>query len=275
MGTASGYFVGRLGPPHVSPFPSPIYSSESLSRWSSSKVNLGVSPRGDRGSEVPHQPPVSPLVRPRSSASRLVRSVSKRLKPNEDLLQRLGDSRNPTQCDTYFASPNASDSTFETEKTVASLGGRISRIDKMVPTRTTSLPSIDLARQESRAQSLASTLSSSVPLTGESSLATAILRASHSEALQGGTADLLAILGKDSKDWGFSYTHIEHPCQVWLGEKDDKIGDRGVRWMEREMKRCRVEIVENEGHNLLASGRTMLKVFAALQVDVRAWSSRR
>jgi len=152
---------------------------------------------------------------------------------------------------------------------------KLAHRSRPIPDRTTSLPHLVLNRQSSHATSIASSASSSAPLVGENSLATAILRASHAEALQGGSSDLLAILGKDSKDWGFSYTHISHPCQVWVGEMDDKIGQRGARWMEREMKSCRVEILSKEGHGLMTSAKTMVTVFNALQKDVLEWKINR
>lgn len=273
MGTASGYFVGRQGRPTLSPLNTPIYLNETPTRrWSSSKVNLGISPRSEAAVDTPSRPPVSPLVRPKSSASRLARSLSKNGKTGQDILQQLRDGQGESIIPSSYNQSNGSDISLETQVSSKRPGARSSRSAGIVPTRTTSLPSVDLERQASRTPSMTSLSSSMVPLAGESSLATAILRASHAEALQGATADLLSILGRDSKDWGFSYTHIEHPCQVWLGEKDDKIGERGVRWMEGEMKECQVEMIPGEGHNLMTSSRAILMVFARLHSDIKAWS---
>jgi hypothetical protein len=279
MGTASGYFVGRLGRPQVSHGVPQVYTGDWASRGcSSSRVDLGVGSQGDPTGDTTSRPPVSPLVRPKSSAGRLARRLSQSVKPNgDDTIERLRVGTHQSSNLLRLAPSNASATSVESKADVelsSRSGVRSSRVKRIVPARTTSLPSIDLERPSSRAQSTLSAASSVVPLAGETSLATAILQASHAEALQGGSADLMSILGRDSKDWGFSYSHIEHPCRVWLGDKDDKIGERGVRWMEREMKHCQVEIVAGEGHNLMTSSRVVLMVFSRLQPDVRTWMSR-
>ncbi|KZO95978.1 alpha/beta-hydrolase [Calocera viscosa TUFC12733] len=101
--------------------------------------------------------------------------------------------------------------------------------------------------------------------TGKSiTLADALVRASHAESLKGGTADLLAILERDSKPWGFSYTDIRHPVLVWYGEKDEKISISSVRWMERAMMDCKVKIVPSAGHSLLTNAQVMVEALESI-----------
>ncbi|KAK0518048.1 hypothetical protein OC835_007971, partial [Tilletia horrida] len=71
---------------------------------------------------------------------------------------------------------------------------------------------------------------------GITDLATALLRASHAESLCGGTADLMAILGRSSRPWGFTYTDVEHPVKVWHGDRDERISLSSAQWMEQELK---------------------------------------
>lgn len=84
-------------------------------------------------------------------------------------------------------------------------------------------------------------------------LTTALLRASHAESLKGGTADLMAILGRGSRPWGFTFSDVQHPVKVWHGDRDEKISLTGVMWMEREMENCEVKIVKGAGHSLMTN----------------------
>lgn len=95
---------------------------------------------------------------------------------------------------------------------------------------------------------------------------TALLQASHAESLTGGTADLMAILGRDSRPWGFSYTDVEQPCKIWYGSNDDKISEKSMRWCERCMD-AELIILPGEGHNLMTSSRVMLEVLESLAAD--------
>jgi len=275
MGTASGYFVGRSARGALASINTKMEESHlDTSVWD---LNEGIQAPYRQSSA---RPPVSPLTRPKSVAGKLVRRLSRNSLTASSSLERLPyamrihtPSVASPRCDSSSPGGHSIQSAVGTTEASAlvDLTGKV----RPIPDRTTSLPPLLLDRRSSHAASIASSASSCAPLVGESSLAKAILRASHAEALQGGTSDLLAILGKESKDWGFAYTHIGHPCQVWLGEKDDKIGQRGARWMEREMKSCRVEILSGEGHGLMTSAKTMVTVLSALQKDVREWKSDR
>ncbi|EJT99921.1 alpha/beta-hydrolase [Dacryopinax primogenitus] len=95
-------------------------------------------------------------------------------------------------------------------------------------------------------------------------LADALVRASHAESLKGGTADLLAILERDSKPWGFSYTDVRHSVLVWYGEKDEKISINSVRWMERAMTDCKVKLVQGAGHSLLTNAQVVVEALESI-----------
>ncbi|QRV97550.1 hypothetical protein RhiJN_25569 [Ceratobasidium sp. AG-Ba] len=99
-------------------------------------------------------------------------------------------------------------------------------------------------------------------------LASALLQASHAESLKGGTADLLSILERDSKPWGFSYADVRQPVRVWYGDRDDKIGIGSVRWMERVMKACDVKIVKGAGHSLMTNAEVVVEVLESI---AREW----
>ncbi|KAG9102725.1 hypothetical protein FRC06_001298 [Ceratobasidium sp. 370] len=99
-------------------------------------------------------------------------------------------------------------------------------------------------------------------------LASALLQASHAESLKGGTADLLSILERDSKPWGFSYADVRQPVRVWYGDRDDKIGVGSVRWMERVMRACEVKIVKGAGHSLMTNAEVVVEVLESI---AREW----
>ncbi|KAG8989057.1 hypothetical protein FRB90_002426 [Tulasnella sp. 427] len=100
------------------------------------------------------------------------------------------------------------------------------------------------------------------------SLANALLRASHAESLKGGTADLMAILERDSKPWGFSYADVKHAVKVWYGDRDEKIAISSVRWMERVMKDCTVTIVKGGNHSLMTNADVVVEVLESI---AREW----
>lgn len=102
-------------------------------------------------------------------------------------------------------------------------------------------------------------------------LASALLQASHAESLKGGTADLLSILERDSKPWGFSYADVRQPVRVWYGDRDDKIGVGSVRWMERVMKSCDVKIVKGAGHSLMTNAEVVVEVLESIAQE---WDER-
>jgi len=91
------------------------------------------------------------------------------------------------------------------------------------------------------------------------------MRASHAEALKGGTADQLSILDcGDSPWWGFSYTDVKHPVKVWYGARDDRIGIGSIRCMERAMKDRTIKIIKGEGHRLFVNADVVIDVLESI-----------
>lgn len=123
-----------------------------------------------------------------------------------------------------------------------------------------------LGRQKTRSPTPSTSSTGSRP---EASLAVSLLQASHAETLSGGTADLLTIMGKDVKGWGYDYTDIPHPCVIWWGDRDDKISEKSVRWMERAMPDARLKVLAGQGHNLMTSSAVMMDVLDSLAWDAR------
>jgi hypothetical protein len=102
-----------------------------------------------------------------------------------------------------------------------------------------------------------------------SSVATALLRASHKEAQKGVANDLFSILERDSKPWGFSYSDVRQKVKIWYGDRDEKIGEPGIRWMERVMKDCELTICKGRDHNLMTCSAVVVEALESLQADLR------
>lgn len=102
-----------------------------------------------------------------------------------------------------------------------------------------------------------------------SSVATALLRASHKEAQKGLANDLLSILERDAKPWGFSYADVRQKVKVWYGDKDEKIGEGGIRWMERVMQDCEVTICKGRDHSLMTCAPVVVEALESLQEELR------
>lgn len=99
----------------------------------------------------------------------------------------------------------------------------------------------------------------------------ALLAASHAESSKGTHADLLQILNHNQRPWGFSYENFPHTVRVWYGEKDDKIAEGAVKWMEKTMRpgTCEVCIVKGAGHGLMYNGGVVVE---ALEFLKETWS---
>ena len=102
-----------------------------------------------------------------------------------------------------------------------------------------------------------------------SNVATALLRASHKEAQKGISNDLLSILERDNRPWGFSYADVKHPVKLWYGNKDEKIPETGIRWMERVMLACEVKICAGKDHGLMVCADVVVEVLESLQSQLR------
>jgi hypothetical protein len=87
----------------------------------------------------------------------------------------------------------------------------------------------------------------------QAALGNALIVAAHAECSRGTHGDLLQILNHDQQPWGFSYAAYPHAVRVWYGDRDEKIAENAVRWMERTMGpgRCRVQVVRGADHGLM------------------------
>lgn len=84
-------------------------------------------------------------------------------------------------------------------------------------------------------------------------LGNALIAASHAESSKGTHTDLLQILNHEQKPWGFSYARYPHKVRVWYGDRDERIAENAVRWMESNMgsDRCTVKVVKGADHGLM------------------------
>lgn len=121
-----------------------------------------------------------------------------------------------------------------------------------------------LSRPESPAPS---TLNSPYITTGpgsayQATLGNALIAASHAESAKGTHNDLLQILNHENHSWGFSYSAYPHKVRVWYGDKDEKIAENAVRWMERNMGegRCSVKVVKGADHALMYKSSVVVEV---------------
>jgi hypothetical protein len=96
----------------------------------------------------------------------------------------------------------------------------------------------------------------------QAALGNALIAASHSESAKGTHNDLLQILNHDNHPWGFSYSAYPHKVRVWYGDKDEKIAENAVRWMERNMgnERCSVKVVKGADHGLMYKSSVVVEV---------------
>lgn len=96
----------------------------------------------------------------------------------------------------------------------------------------------------------------------QTALANALIAASHAEASKGTHSDLLQILNHDNRPWGFSYSDFPHKVQVWYGDRDEKIAENAVRWMEKAMgeDRCHVKVVKGADHALMYKSSVVVEV---------------
>jgi hypothetical protein len=96
----------------------------------------------------------------------------------------------------------------------------------------------------------------------QAALGNALIAASHAEASKGTHSDLLQILNHDNRPWGFSYGDYPHKVQVWYGDRDEKIAENAVRWMEKVMgeERCHVKVVKGADHALMYKSSVVVEV---------------
>ena len=101
----------------------------------------------------------------------------------------------------------------------------------------------------------------------QAALGNALIAASHAEASKGTHSDLLQILNHDNRPWGFSYTDYPHKARVWYGDRDEKIAENAVRWMERTMgeDRCDVKVVKGADHALMYKSSVVVEVLECVR----------
>ncbi|KDR85191.1 hypothetical protein GALMADRAFT_218273 [Galerina marginata CBS 339.88] len=101
-------------------------------------------------------------------------------------------------------------------------------------------------------------------------LGNALIAASHAESAKGTHNDLLQILNHENHSWGFSYSSYPHRVRIWYGDKDEKIAENAVRWMERTMgpDRCSVKVVKDADHSLMYRSSAVVDV---LEWILSAW----
>ncbi|KAH0838471.1 hypothetical protein J3R83DRAFT_6785 [Lanmaoa asiatica] len=101
----------------------------------------------------------------------------------------------------------------------------------------------------------------------QAALGNALIAASHAEASKGTHSDLLQILNHDNRPWGFSYTDYPHKVRVWYGDRDEKIAENAVRWMERTMgdDRCGVKVVKGADHALMYRSSVVVEVLECVR----------
>ena len=121
-----------------------------------------------------------------------------------------------------------------------------------------------------------STFTTSSPQSGSrnhhAALGNALIAASHSESSKGTHNDLLQILNHENHSWGFSYSAYPHKVRVWYGDKDERIAENAVRWMERTMgaDRCSVKVVKGADHGLMYRSSAVVDV---LEWILSAWGT--
>ena len=97
----------------------------------------------------------------------------------------------------------------------------------------------------------------------DASLANALIAASHAESAKGTHNDLLLILNHERVSWGFSYQDYPHSVAVWYGDRDERIAESAVKWLEQTMgpDRCKVKVVKGADHGLMYNTTVVLDVF--------------
>ncbi|KAF9015360.1 hypothetical protein BDQ17DRAFT_1340924 [Cyathus striatus] len=103
-------------------------------------------------------------------------------------------------------------------------------------------------------------------------LGNSLIAASHAESAKGMHSDLLQILNHENHSWGFSYASYPHKVRVWYGDKDEKIAENAVRWMEKTMgsDQCSVKVVKGADHSLMYRSTVVVEI---LEEIGRVWES--
>ncbi|KAI0824187.1 hypothetical protein BC628DRAFT_1519111 [Trametes gibbosa] len=107
----------------------------------------------------------------------------------------------------------------------------------------------------------------------QAALGNALIAASHSESSKGTHSDLLQILNHDRQPWGFSYGAYPHSVWVWYGDRDEKIAENAVRWMENAMgpDKCQVKVIKGADHSLMFKSSVVVEVLEHIAEYWRDW----
>lgn len=130
-------------------------------------------------------------------------------------------------------------------------------------------PSPSLSYLQSPQTSTAKTSPTSTPTSAQSfqaALGNALIAASHAESAKGTHSDLLQILNHDRTPLGFSYSAYPHSVRVWYGDRDERIAENAVRWMESAMgpDKCQVKVVKGAEHALMFKSSVVIEVLEHL-----------
>ncbi|KAF7437020.1 hypothetical protein PC9H_003854 [Pleurotus ostreatus] len=100
----------------------------------------------------------------------------------------------------------------------------------------------------------------------QAALGNALIAASHAESAKGTHSDLLQILNHENHSWGFSYSSYPHQVGIWYGDKDERIAENAVRWMERNMgDRCVVKVVKGADHALMYKSSVVVEILERIR----------
>ncbi|GAA5936977.1 alpha/beta fold hydrolase [Sporobolomyces koalae] len=169
----------------------------------------------------------------------------------------------------------ASGSTLPSTPTSASIKG----LSERSPSPALSLQPLHVVRPSSVSSSLLSPASptsfSTPPPTTRSSISpdlliSGLLRASHAESLSGSTSDLLVLLDRNAQSLqpALAYKDMSNPVRVWYGDRDDRISESSVRWLETEIDRCTVQVVKGADHNMMTNHQVMFEVLESISNEV-------
>ncbi len=77
----------------------------------------------------------------------------------------------------------------------------------------------------------------------------------------------MQILNHEGKSWGFAYGSFPHKVRVWYGDKDERIAEAAVRWMERSMPshKCEVTVVKGADHSLMYRSSVVVEVLEKIR----------
>lgn len=110
------------------------------------------------------------------------------------------------------------------------------------------------------------TLATETPISAsneyQAALGNALIAASHAESAKGTHNDLLQILNHENHSWGFNYSAYPQKVEIWYGDKDEKIAENAVRWMQKTMgeDRCSMTVVKGADHSLMYKSSVVVEV---------------